>query len=1003
MMMRIASSRVVILALLAVTLATSAQAQYFGRNKVRYKAFGFEVLKTDHFDIYFYPAEGPAAHLAARMAERWYTRLSRLFGHELGRRQPILLYAGHPDFEQTNAIVGELDEGTGGVTEVLKRRVVLPFAGPLRETDHVLGHELVHAFQFDIVGRLHGSMGTLPLWFVEGMAEYLSLGPTDSDTEMWMRDAVRSGTLPTLRELAQPRYFPYRYGEAFWAYVAGRWGDESIGAVLKAATRSRGPYRALTKVLGLTDTELSKEWQAALRAAYAAPAGIALGRELVAHPDKHPPFHLGPALSPDGERLIYFATDPRSSALELFLADVRTGKVLRHILHQSLDPHFESLEFIQSAGAWDDAGHRFAFAGVRGGHAVLSVLDVERGTIERETALPALEEVLNPTWSPDGNRVAFSALHGGLTDIFIYDVASDHLEQITDDPYADLQPAWSPDGAWIAFVTDRFSTNLHDFSWGTYQLARLNVQSGTIDRLPSFSAAKNINPQWGAGGKTLYFLSDRSGVTNVYRLAPDTGVVTQVTDLAVGVSGLTALSPALASAAHAERLVVTVYDHGGYHLRAIEEPTTLAGVAVDLDDSAAPRPLPPAERVPSTLVAMLHDPTRGLPEPSTAATLPLRTHLTLDRVGEPYLAVGSDPFGVFVTGGASLFWSDMLGNHNVVTALGVKGSFKDLAGVIGYQNRSRRWIWGVGLQQLTYVGGTVSSGLGEQDGRAVSLQQAVRFRETDRRLSGVLAYPFSRSDRLDITASYRDARFSNDVTTRAFSLENGDKLTETKSGLPAPAPLHLLELGGALVHDSARFGPTGPVLGVRSRLEVTPATGSLVFAGLLADVRKYVMPVRPFTLAGRLLHYGRYGPDAQDRRLAPLFLGYPNLVRGYDFDAFGVGTCIPGGCPRIQSLVGSRLLVGNVELRVPAFAFLGRGREYGPIPTELALFYDTGVAWSVGERPSVFGGARAGVASWGAALRINLLGFLIGELDYIRPLDLAGVKSQWRLVLTPGF
>src|SRR4051794_30597836 len=120
MMMRIASSRVVILALLAVTLATSAQAQYFGRNKVRYKAFGFEVLKTDHFDIYFYPAEGPAAHLAARMAERWYTRLSRLFGHELGRRQPILLYAGHPDFEQTNAIVGELDEGTGGVTEVLK-------------------------------------------------------------------------------------------------------------------------------------------------------------------------------------------------------------------------------------------------------------------------------------------------------------------------------------------------------------------------------------------------------------------------------------------------------------------------------------------------------------------------------------------------------------------------------------------------------------------------------------------------------------------------------------------------------------------------------------------------------------------------------------------------------------------------------------------------------------------------------------------------------------------
>src|SRR5213593_1949638 len=177
-------------ALLAATASVAvppAAAQYFGRNKVQYGSFDFEVLKTDHFDVYHYPAERAAAEQAGRLAERWYARLSKILDHRLHGRQPLILYASHPDFEQTNAIGGELGEGTGGVTEILKRRIVLPLAGPLAETDHVIGHELVHAFQFDITR--HGGTGTgfveagaarLPLWFAEGMLEYLWIGPVDA-------------------------------------------------------------------------------------------------------------------------------------------------------------------------------------------------------------------------------------------------------------------------------------------------------------------------------------------------------------------------------------------------------------------------------------------------------------------------------------------------------------------------------------------------------------------------------------------------------------------------------------------------------------------------------------------------------------------------------------------------------------------------------------------------------------------------------------------------------
>src|SRR5574339_738639 len=138
----------------ALTFATPdalfAQGGYFGQNKVQYRKFDFKVLKTEHFDVYYYPEEEQGARMAARMAERWYGRISRLLTHELRGRQPLILYASGPHFRQTNAIEGEIGEGTGGVTEAYKRRIVLPFAGPIEATDHVLGHELVHAFQYDI-------------------------------------------------------------------------------------------------------------------------------------------------------------------------------------------------------------------------------------------------------------------------------------------------------------------------------------------------------------------------------------------------------------------------------------------------------------------------------------------------------------------------------------------------------------------------------------------------------------------------------------------------------------------------------------------------------------------------------------------------------------------------------------------------------------------------------------------------------------------------------------
>jgi hypothetical protein len=246
-----------------------AGAQYFGRNKVQYERFDFRIMRTDHLDFYFYPAESLATADAARMGERWYSRLSEIFRHTFDRKS-VIMYADHPDFQQTNVIGGMIGEGTGGVTEGLRTRVAMPHTGSYWDTDHVLGHELVHVFQYNVAESGPGGLArlaALPLWLVEGMAEYLSLGRYDPLTAMWLRDATLRDRLPTIKQLTtDPRFFPYRYGQALWAYIGGRYGDRAVVDVYRASLRM-GWDQALVRILGVSSDSLSKDWIAAIKAA----------------------------------------------------------------------------------------------------------------------------------------------------------------------------------------------------------------------------------------------------------------------------------------------------------------------------------------------------------------------------------------------------------------------------------------------------------------------------------------------------------------------------------------------------------------------------------------------------------------------------------------------------------------------------------------------------------------------------------------------------------------
>lgn len=1006
--------------------APPASAQYFGRNKVQYKHLDFQVLKTEHFDIYYYPSARDGIDVAARMAERWHARLSKLFDHELRGRQPLVLYASHPDFEQTNTIQGELGEGTGGVTEPLRRRIILPLGGPLADTDHVIGHELVHAFQFDITtqpGMGPGQTGAerLPLWFIEGMAEYFSLGPVDPNTAMWLRDAARKEKLPSIDDLNDPKYFPYRWGQAFWAYVGGRWGDDVIRRMLVVAAASGGPSVAIERVLGTNIKQLSEDWHQAIRAKYGPvlerttpPAEV--GTLAISSKRLGGDLNVGPAISPDGRWMAYLS-ERSVFSIDLFIADLQSNKVAHRLTSTANDPHYSSLQFIYSSGGWDAESRRIAIAVVTAGRPALAIFDAQSGSRTREIPIPDADEVFNPTWAPDGKSICFSGMSRGVTDLFVVDVETGAVRTLTKDLFADMQPAWSPDGRRIAFATDRFSSQIDSLDMGRYQLAFIDPASGQIERAGEAQPGDAFNPQWGPNG-TLYFISNASGIANLYRLPTNGGPGEPLTDVSTGLSGITGTSPALSVASVAGVAAFSVYDDGKYDIYTKPVAAAASAAPVEVEPSSGSAPpaaiLPPLDRRASDVQALLADSHFGLPAPEPYPSTDYTPRLSLEAIGQPTVGVGVDRYGAAIGGGISAYFGDMLGDHTLGLGLqlssGLTGnfSFKNTSAQAVYLNQARRWNWGVVGGQVPYLSGGAQETLGTVNGEPSVIDQTILFRQTERSGSGIVAYPFNRSQRIEFQAGATQVSFDQIVQTQAFSLNTGALLIDRTDEQPAGDSLTLGTASAALVYDTSNFGATSPVAGQRYRLEASPTFGSITSTSFLADYRRYFMPVPFYTIAARVMHYGRYGSGGEDSRLYPLSIGYPSLVRGYDVNSISVDECVPdqtSECPAFDRLVGSRMLVANLEFRFPLLRpFTGSsGRFYGPVPIEVGAFLDGGVAWSRGDKPSLFGGHRDGVSSAGFTVRANLFGFAIGEFDFARPLQRPGKGWVFQFNLAPGF
>ena len=808
-------------------VASAADGQGFGRNKVQYAEFAWRKMETAHFDVYFFAEEEELAAYAAQMAERQFVDLEKKFAHTVQRRVPLVVYSSHIYFEQTNIIPNLLPEGVAGFTEYLKGRVALPLSGSLPEFERVLHHELVHVFTFDRIARVLAQHGILdfrpaPLWFSEGLAEYWSSEP-NSFGDMVVRDALFAQRLVPIAEMYRiyGTYQLYKEGESICHFMAARHGADVFEQLFANWWRGETFAEIFAITTGESLEKFDQAWQYHLHK-----------RHLPAIADRDPPselatartqrgFNIKPEIVPgDSSAFYHFRNDQGYTQIVRARRDGRDPEV---VVEGERLPVFESLHPLSTRLAASPDGKWLAFAAKSRGRDHLYIWDVEQKRAVGDLSFAEIVAIASPSFAPDGQRLVFAGSdEGGWTDIYLVDVTGDSLRALRRDIYHDREPDWSPDGRHIVFSSDRWSGGRR----GRYNLFLYDLATEQILAL-SRGEHNDGQPRWSPDGERIVFSSDRAGAYNIYalQLAGEQTETRRLTHVLTG-----AFDPVLL--ADGQHLLFSGYESGGFQIYEL---------AVDWADSAqvSYHRVEEAAAEPWSL-ASLHG-------QSEVASRPYERKMSLDIAQGQ---ISQDPeFGT--SGGIQVALSDVLGNdqyHFVLSHIAASrsGFFDGLNVALTRLHLGQRLnaYWGV-----FRLNDRFSSRFG-------------RFVREERLGAHVgLSYPFSQHDRIDTRLSLRHAEIDRQFEGRKLSGWLANNYV-------------------SYTHDSSLWIPTGPLEGQRYSFGLAQTidfkTSRRFNIALFGDYRYYFRLSQRSALAVRLM--GRRSTGAVPEFFS---LGGSWTLRGY--------------------------------------------------------------------------------------------------------------------------
>lgn len=892
----------------------------FGKNKVSYNYYEWEVLKTTYFDIYYDEGMKEIAEEAAKIAEEAVNEYNVLFEHEPEKIVPLVLYSSSADFQKTKIMPGFIGEGTGGFTDAYRSRVVIPFTGSYPDFKHVIRHELVHAYQFDVIfGDLaanalaKGFLRMPPLWIVEGMAEYASIGDA-GDMYMYVRDGIMTGNLPEIEHLNNPYalgpyyHFVYKGGQSFYNFVEKHFGKDKVAELMHGMKASDNANGIIQTALKMPAEKVNELWMKYLKEEYWTKikqydSFRERDKRLTRHFEDKSTFNLHPAFNPAGN-LIYLLSNKKVYS-RIIAINSATGEYEDKIVTANKDADFEYLHVLDNVISFSEDGRFMCFSAMSDRGDIINVYDIQEDEDYKTFELD-FDSIKNPRISQDGKEIVFVGVKRDKADLYIMQIHDASLIRISDDRFIERSPSFSKDGTKVIFSANKNKDgDYYSTDYGIFIYDRISGSNTTAVNFPgSTEESPDLNPDDSA----VLFSSDRGGIASLYIKELESGKVHKLTSSYGG-----AFEPRYSQ--DGTKIVYAGFEEAGYDVYVMN--ASLSNETV-VKSSFYDSPV---------LASKARTKQKTSPTPQTKdIEIPLTQgeYESKFKLDMAFFNVG---YSSGTGGGGELYlnFTDIMNYHNLfiyAQPLIYEKQF-NANGMISYFFTRRRFTFGVNLYHFR----TLSY---EYSGSGSALESTNYIELWDQSLGAnfMLSFPFNKYNRMDLF-------FNPKYTSTEY-------ISDEYSYKDDSANVYLFEL--LYVHDSTLWDYYNPRDNNRTLLTAQQSfrikDDDLLFTMLYADFRQYFLIGRKLTIAARAAAGKVFGDDSDDRmfRMGGIsrvydgaYSDFVTTVRGYENGEFR----------------GDNVLLLNLELRFPLIEYV----KFGFLPIALSqiegiLFMDYGSVWN---------------------------------------------------------